>query len=105
MANPTRLLWTHDHRNDDDSLFGPEQFAGFELEINGAPAVSVPVPYDLDGQYEMLLDHLAAVHATGSYVVRMRVVNRNGVASDFSAPFTFTMDFRRPTAPFGLSVG
>lgn len=105
MANPRFLRWTHDHRNTDASLFGPDQFAGFELEINEAPAASVPVTYDLDGQYEMPLADLSAVQQTGQYTLRIRVVNRAGNASAFSQPVSFAMDFRVPTAPSGLSVG
>lgn len=105
MANPTRLRWAHDHRNTDGTPFTAEQFAGFELEINGAGAVSVPAGYDADGAYEMPLADLAAVQETGSYTLRMRVVNRAGSASAFSAPASFVMDFRVPTAPTGLSVG
>lgn len=110
MANPTVLRWTHDHRNTDGTPFTAEQFAGFELGIakDGSPVagvVSIPAGYDADGGYEMPLADLAAVQENGNYTLQMRVVNRAGNPSAFSAPASFTMDFRVPTAPTGLSVG
>lgn len=105
MANPTRLTWRHDGRNDDNSAFTADQFGGWELEINGQPVVSVPLGLEQDGVYEMPLADLAAVQRTGSYNLRMRVRSANGNASDWSNTATFAMDFRQPTAPSGLSVG
>lgn len=105
MANPTRLSWAHDQRNTDGTEFTFTQFAGFELEINGGSAVSIPAEWNTAGVYSLPLADLAAVQKSGGYTLRMRVVNRAGNASDFSAPVTFSMDFRVPTAPSGLSVG
>lgn len=105
MANPTRLRWNHDHLNTDGSAFTAAQFAGYEVEINGEGAVSVPAGYDADGQYELPLANLAAVQETGTYSMRLRVVNNAGNPSGWSNPVSFAMDFRVPTAPTGLSVG
>jgi hypothetical protein len=109
MANPRFLRWHHDGRNTDGSLFTPEQFAGFELSISRnevAGVVSVPTSFSLDGGYELPLADLVAVDGiSGEFTVRIRVVNRAGNPSEWSAPLTFSQDFRVPTAPFGLSVG
>lgn len=105
MANPTRLAWRHDGRNTDGSVFDAAQFQGWELSINGSPVASVPAGWETDGQYEVPLADFAPVQETGRYTLAMRVVNRDGRASEWSAPVTFDMDFRVPTAPSGLSVG
>lgn len=104
MSNPTKLSWRQDKLNTDGSVFDAAQFAGFELEINAAPAVSVPIAWDDDTNYEMPLADLTAVQATGDYTLRIRTVNKAGSASAYSAPATFAMDFRVPTAPTALSV-
>lgn len=105
MANPTRLSWRHDGRNTDGTPFTAEQFAGWEIEVNDIPAAGVPAGWETDGEYEVPLANFAMVQETGTYRVRMRVVNRAGQGSAWSEPVTFTMDFRVPTAPTGLSVG
>ncbi len=104
MANPTRFRWRHDGRNTDGTPFTADQFAGFELEVNGQGAVSIPAGYDADGEYEVPFTDLPAISQTGNYTLRLRVVNRAGSASAFSAPVTFAMDFRVPTAPSALAV-
>lgn len=104
MANPTRLRWRHDGLNTDGSAFNAAQFRGWELEINGEAAASVPAGWETDGEYEVPLANFAPVQVTGEYAVRMRLVNANEVASEWSTPFTFAMDFRTPSRPFGLTV-
>lgn len=104
MPNPTRLTWQQPATNTDGSTFDAAQFNGFELEINEAPAVSVPIVWDEDGAYELPLAGLVAVDETGAYVMRMRTLHKNGNSSAWSAPVAFSMDFRVPAAPVGLSV-
>lgn len=105
MSNPTKLSWLHDKRNVDGSAFDAAQFQGWELSINGSPVASVPAGWEADGMYEVPLADFAPVQSTGRYTLALRVVNKNGRASEWSAPVTFDMDFRVPTAPTGLLVG
>lgn len=104
MANPTILTWRHDGKNVDESAFTAEQYAGFELELNGQAAVSVPVAFSTEGRYSLPLADLAAVQTTGSYNLRMRTVAKSGAVSAWSEGVSFSMDFRVPAAPYGLSV-
>lgn len=105
MANPTKLSWTGPTKNTDGSDFTADQYAGFELEINGEGAVTVPAAWSTDSRYEMPLSDLQAVQATGDYSLRMRTVAKNGNVSEWSAPAAFSMDFRVPAAPTGLQAG
>lgn len=105
MANRTTLSWSHDGRNTDESAFDAAQFAGWELEVNGAPNFSVPAGWETDGAYSVPLAEIDVFTKTGNYAVRMRVVNKEGRASAWSNAVSFSLDFRVPTAPSGLSVG
>lgn len=103
MANPTRLTWSHDGRNEDGTPFTEEQFAGYQIAINNAPAISIPAVWDIDGSYEMPLSILGLPY--GTYAVAIQVVARNGNVSRPSNVATFELrDERVPTAPLGLSA-
>lgn len=104
MANPTKLTWRHDGKNTDGSIFDASQFGGWELEINGELAVSVPIGWSDAGVFELPLIDLEAIQVTGDYTLRMRLRHKNGNVSDWSEPASFSMDFRKPERPFGLSA-
>lgn len=98
------LSWSHDGKNTDGSPFTVDQFAGFQLSINDEPAVSIPAAWNDNGKYSMLIADVAALQSTGTKRVSMAVVNKIGAVSSPSNEVVFTMDFRTPSRPFGLSV-
>lgn len=102
MANPTKLSWRAPTENTDGSPFTVEQYAGFELALNEASAVSVPADWETDGTYELPLADF--VTQSGTYSLRMRTVAKNGNLSEWSAAVNFELDFRVPGAPTGVSV-
>lgn len=104
MANPENLRWQHPKTNTDGSAFDASQFGGWEVEVNGEPNFSVPAGWEDDGEYSVELASLDVFAPSGTYVVRMRVVNKAGLASDWSNPLTFVIDRRVPSSPFGLAV-
>jgi len=96
------LRWTGPTQNTDGSAFDQSQFAGYELDLDGQPAVAVPVGYDTDNQYEFDLRSLSGF-SFGTHTARVRVVNRLGNRSDFSNQVSFThADERVPNPPLSL---
>lgn len=97
----TKFVWAQPKQNTDGSAFDAAQFAGYELEVDGAAAVSVPVAWNDSGNYELPFAGLS--FADGSHVARIRVKHVNGAVSDFSDSAAFTVA-RQPVAPFGFAA-
>jgi hypothetical protein len=101
------LRWQGPTQYEDGSAFGAADFAGFTFDIDGAPAVSVPLGWDNDGSYEYEITSLVPPPPAGQraeHTVRMYTVARNGRTSAPSDPATFVVDLRVPRAPFGVAV-
>lgn len=103
MANPTKLAWEGPTKYTDGSAFGAADFAGFEISVNGQPAVALPVQWQTTNQYEF--DIAALGLSFGTHAVNLRTVAVNGQRSDPSATVTFQLaDERRPFPPTNLRV-
>jgi hypothetical protein len=102
MLNPLSLRWEHNGTYEDGAAFGAADYAGTELSLNGQPFVSIPVAFAPDGEYGLSIPSLGL--GNGDYSVQVRVVARNGQRSDGSNLATFTLDNRKPSAPFGLAA-
>lgn len=50
--NPETISWTHGGKNTDGSDFNPSKFGGWQLDLNGQPAMSVPLGWESDGSYQ-----------------------------------------------------
>lgn len=95
------IRWNQANTYTNGAPFGVAEFGGYELQINGQPAVSIPVGYDADGEYEFLFDSLG--RPPGRYTIALRVVDKAGTASEFSEAVVF--DFAvAPSRPTNLSV-
>lgn len=101
MPNPVNLNWTQPLENVDGSVFDQSQFGGYELELNSQPAVALPAAWNPSGNYTFPLALLEL--PAGSYELRLRTVNRNGDASAWSNPASFTWT-AVPRSPFDVSV-
>lgn len=107
IRNPRTIRWRHDGKNTDGSSFDPAQFGGWQLDINGAPSVSVPIGWEADGEYEAPVTALELPE--GDYRAAMRLVKKDPVdpskviLSDPSNVIDFEIR-AVPSAPFDLSV-
>jgi predicted RNase H-like HicB family nuclease len=109
MANPTRLSWTHSLEWEDGSPLKQAELAGFALYIDGQAAVSVPVGWEADGQWEVPLKDFPAATTFGDHrlevSIRARRADGTVIESERSEPVSYTWaDERTPSRPFGLSV-
>jgi hypothetical protein len=102
MLNPLTLTWQHDGQYEDGAPFGPADYAGTELSLNGQPFVSIPVAFAPEGEYAISVPSLGL--GNGSYSVAVRLVSTNGQRSNPSNTATFQLDNRKPNAPFGLAA-
>jgi hypothetical protein len=89
-------------KNTDGTAFDAKNnTAGYDVVIDGQPAVSVPVGYAT----EIDLESLAGFSAlkAGKHTVQLDVVSKEGARSDLSAPATFPV-VGTPLAPTITSV-
>lgn len=109
----TILKWKAPTTFTDGSAFGQGDFKGFSFDIDGQPAISVPMGWDTDGDYELditaavapIAPETRATHAVRMYTVaQLSDAQRTIVTSDPSAPVSFTLDQRKPKPPFGVAV-
>jgi hypothetical protein len=105
VLNPITIGWQHSSKNTDTSAFTAAQYAGSELSFDGKPAVSIPVAFASNGQYQMPLAGLAGYDslATGTHTAQVRIVATSGTKSALSTAGSFDIDRRTPDAPFGVS--
>lgn len=102
MANPI-LQWTGATKYTDGSDFGPADFAGYELSVDGQPAVALPVAWQTNNEYSFDMSVLGL--SFGSHSATLRTVAVNGQRSDPAGPVTFlVVDDRKPAAPTNLRV-
>lgn len=100
--NPHTISWANPTTNTDGTPYNAAtDNAGYELVLDGAPAVSIPVSYGTSFD----LSTLAAFTAlkSGSHTAALAVVNKQGVVSDFSAQATFLLA-GTPSAPTAVAV-
>lgn len=102
MLNPLSLRWEHDGTYEDGQPFTAADYAGTELSLNGQPFVSIPVAFATGGEYGLAVPSLGL--GNGDYTVQVRLVARNGQRSNPSNVASFTLDNRKPSAPFGLAA-
>jgi hypothetical protein len=101
MANPTHFTWTQPLVDQGGVLFTQARYNGYEIEINGAPAVSIPVGWDSDGEYSFPIAD--AVPGYGLFSARIRVLSKDEGPSGFSNAATFVIA-APPVEPQNFSV-
>lgn len=98
MANPTKIAWTGPTKNVDGSNFTAEQYAGFEAVVTGpggATQFVLPSAWSPTNEYELPMADLGVGYGTSS--VKLRTLAVGGLASDWTAPVSFTL--RGPPLP------
>ena len=101
MATPHTMTWTNPTTNTDGTPYLQADNAGYELAIDSQPAVSIPLAYGTSFDLNAL--NAFADLKSGLHTIALRVVSKQGVASDFSAPLTFPV-VGTPMAPTNLAL-
>lgn len=103
MANPTKLKWVGPTTYTDGSSFGEADLAGFQITVDGNPAVNVPMAYTATNAYEFDIADLSLAY--GTHTVTVATVARNGGVSVQSNPATIVLvDERVPNPPTSLQA-
>jgi len=101
--NPGFLTWKHANKFVDGSAMSAAQYVGTELSLDGKAAVSIPVAWAADGNYNFPIASLGTLtNATHTWGVR--IAASNGLKSGLVAGPAFDIDTRVPADPFGLTV-
>lgn len=102
MSIKGQLTWVNPTTNTDLTAYdAATQNAGYTVKIDGVGAVSIPLAFGTSFDLN-LLDAYKRL-ASGPHTLAMQVVNKSGVASDFSAAATFSID-AVPMAPTSVAV-
>ena len=96
------ISWTGPTTYTDGTPYGQADHGGYELEINGALSVAVPVAWQQDNTYELPVAGLAGIKQ-GDNSVRLRTVAANGQVSEYTPSVTFPF-LSIPGAPSALVV-
>jgi hypothetical protein len=103
VANKNKLTWVNPTTYTDGTAYDPAtENAGYELSINGAEA-SVALPFAFGTEFEMKDLEEYRQLPLGEHTVRLRVITKQGVASDYTGAVTFRKD-GQPLAPANLAV-
>lgn len=95
------LTWENPTTNTDGTPYAPADNAGYELAIDGSGAVGIPLAYGTSFDLNSLTAFTSL--KSGSHSIALRVVSKQGVASDFSSAATFLVT-PTPMAPKNLAV-
>ena len=102
MANPINMEWTGPTEYVDGKPYGQADHGGYDVEVNGAVAFSVPVAWNAANVYTFPIVNLPGLKQ-GSNTVRLRTVAANGAVSEFTPPVNFTYA-SVPRAPTSLAA-
>lgn len=101
VSNPTMLKWANPTTYIDGSVYGQADNAGYQINIDAAPAVSIPLAWGT--QFD--LTTLAAFTALkkGTHSLTLQAVSKGGIASAPSSAATFSVDIA-PSAPTAVAL-
>lgn len=102
--NHEAIEWTGPTQNEDGSPFTEDQYGGFEIEIDGAPAVAVPNAWAEDRKYSIPM--IDVIPELGVHTIRMRTVAKGGEVSEWTPELKFELKEVRPKPlpPANLAV-
>lgn len=97
------LSWTQDNHSTVETgavAFDASKFKGFEIEVDGAPAVVVPVAFSDAGQYSIDGSTVEALKAPGKHQVDLKtVVDFGDGAGAVESAASATVEFDTPFPP------
>lgn len=103
MTSPYMLTWVNPTTNTDGSALTQSDVAGYEIAIDGAAAVSVPLGYATSFDLTTLAGF--SVLKSGSHTVTLAVTNKEGETGAASSAVTFPVLPKVPGVPTALAVG
>jgi hypothetical protein len=96
------LSWVNPTQYTDGVAYdGPNQNAGYQIDLDSAPAVSIPLQYGTSFDLQTLASWSSM--KTGSHTVALAAVTKGGVVGVFSNPATFPFE-APPMAPTNVRV-
>jgi hypothetical protein len=98
-----KITITHDMKNTDGSAWTAAQFAGFEISIDGKPAVALPAQFSAGGVFEFDAVALGITLPEGQHSATARAVDKDGDRSD-PTPAVVWVEKVIPTVPKTLAV-
>lgn len=98
-VNPKNLNWTNPTTYTDGTPYGQADNAGYTLQLDTTPAVSIPIGWGTGFDLTTLASYKALT--SGPHTVAIAVVSKAGIASDFSTPATFQVS-GKPSTPTNL---
>lgn len=89
-ANVHQLTWVNPTQNTDGSAYdAATENAGYDLAIDGTvPSLSLPFAFGNEFQLDAATQAYADL-VSGTHNLRLRVVNREGLTSDWTPPASF----------------
>lgn len=102
MANPQNLLWTGTTQYEDGSPYTEANHGGYEVEVNGQAAFSVPIGWHVDNLYSFPIRDIPGKRQ-GTNIIRMQTVSSNGTPSGWTAPVSFEYELS-PQMPTNIGV-
>lgn len=103
MAVKGIINWVNPSTNTDGTAYdASKDNAGYTLQLDGVGQVSIPLAYGTSFDMNSL-DAYKALKSDKTHTAALQVVNKAGVASDFSAAATFSV-VAVPSAPSSVSV-
>lgn len=103
MAYQYIITWDNPTTNTDGSPYNAEQDnAGYELAFDNSPA-AVALPFAFGTEFDLKTLEAFQSLTPGTHSVRLRVVNKGGIASDWTGGAPFQI-YGTPLAPTNLAV-
>lgn len=103
MATKGIISWVNPTTNTDGTAYdGATLNAGYTLQLDGVGAVSIPLAYGTSFDMNTLAAY-KALKSDKTHTAALQVVTKAGVASDFSAPVTFSVP-AIPMVPTSVAV-
>lgn len=96
------ISWTGPTKFTDGKPYGKNEHGGYEIEVNGQPAVAIPLGWETDNTYAFPLKDLPNVKQ-GDNTARMRTVAANGQVSEWTGAVNFPYA-STPFPPAALAV-
>lgn len=94
------LRWVNPTQREDGTAYAQAENAGYEIQVDGTGAVSIPVAWATEFDLETLALWPTLKH--GQHNAALAVVDKGGLKSAFSSAATFPVSVR-PLAPKSLA--
>lgn len=101
VSNPTLLKWQNPTTYVDGSPYGQADNAGYQINLDASPAVSIPLAWGT--QFDLSTLAAYAALKKGSHSLTLQAISKGGVASAPSSAATFSVDLA-PAPPTAVAL-